>query len=210
MKIYAISGLGADERVFDFLKLDAELIPLVWITPHKNESLASYTNRFSEKINTTEPYIILGLSFGGLVANEMSQMLKPKATILISSIETKNEIPLLYRIIGKTKLLNLTPKFVLKTSNILVTYMFGTKKKKLLKDIIEDSNVDFSKWAVLQLVSWQNETRLDNVLKISGSNDKLLPATKNAIIIENGEHFMVVDKAEEISIIINNFLKKKN
>lgn len=208
MKIYAISGLGADERVFDYLRLDVEIIPILWITPLKSESIQSYALRLSKKIDTSEDFIILGLSFGGLVANEISKILKPKATILISTIEVKSEIPLLYRFIGNTKVLNLIPKFILRTSNIFITYLFGTKEKKLLKEIIEDSNVTFSKWAVLQLVSWQNETRLKNCLKIHGSKDKLLPAPKDAVIIENGEHFMIVDYAEEVSRVINDFVKE--
>ncbi len=39
MILYAISGLAADKRVFDFLKLDCKLIPLDWIKPFKNEAL---------------------------------------------------------------------------------------------------------------------------------------------------------------------------
>ena len=76
-----------------------------------------------------------------------------------------------------------------------MTYLFGTKKKKLLKDIIADSDVSFSKWAVLELINWKNTTRIKNCLKISGSNDKLLPASQDAISIKNGEHFMIVDRA---------------
>ena len=73
MKLYAISGLGADQRVYQYLNIDYELIHLDWIRPIKNEGITDYTMRLSQGINTSEPFGIIGLSFGGLVAIEMSK-----------------------------------------------------------------------------------------------------------------------------------------
>ncbi|MGB0884968.1 MAG: hypothetical protein ACPGR5_00935 [Chitinophagales bacterium] len=207
MKIYAISGLGADERVFKFLDLNYKIIPLNWVDNYKNESIESYSKRLAEKINTEEEFAILGLSFGGLIATEMNKFLNPKTTILISSIETKNELPLIYKVGGKLNFTKLIPDNLLTKSNQFVEFLFGTKKKKLLNNIITESNPIFSKWALNALLTWQNTTRIKNVLKISGSKDKLFPPSKNAIIIEKGTHFMIVDKAQEVSKLINNYFK---
>ncbi|MGB1018039.1 MAG: hypothetical protein ACPGVH_03130 [Chitinophagales bacterium] len=207
MKIYAISGLGADERVFKFLDLNYKIIPLNWVDNYKNESIESYSKRLAEKINTEEEFAILGLSFGGLIATEMNKFLNPKTTILISSIETKNELPLIYKVGGKLNFTKLIPDNLLTKSNQFVEFLFGTKKKKLLNNIITESNPIFSKWALNALLTWQNTTRIKNVLKISGSKDKLFPPSKNALIIEKGTHFMIVDKAQEVSKLINNYFK---
>ena len=88
MKIYCFSGLGADERVFAFLKLNPpyELIPVIWIKPLEGEVLEEYSKRISENIETKNPFGILGVSFGGVVAQEVSKIVKPKFTLLISSI----------------------------------------------------------------------------------------------------------------------------
>lgn len=59
MKIYTISGLGADQRVFQELKLDYELVPLNWISPIRNESIQSYASRLAENIDVTEEYMVL-------------------------------------------------------------------------------------------------------------------------------------------------------
>lgn len=85
MTLYAISGLGADERVFQYLKLEHELIPIPWLTPENGEPIEWYAKRMAAKINTEEEFVILGVSFGGLVAVEMSKILKPTITVLISS-----------------------------------------------------------------------------------------------------------------------------
>lgn len=44
MKIYA-SGLGADERVFKYLTINYELIPVKWFTPKHKETIQAYSKK---------------------------------------------------------------------------------------------------------------------------------------------------------------------
>ena len=211
MKLYGISGLGADKRVFEYLTLDCTLIPIEWIKPLKNETIENYSIRFSKSINREEDFGIMGVSFGGLIAVEISKRLNPKLTILISSVETKKELRTIYRIIGKTRLLKIIPQFLFDPPRIIANWIFGAKKKKLLNQILDDTDLKFAKWAVNELTNWKNNEKLSNpILKIGGANDKLIPPKKdeNQKLIDEGEHFMIVDKADEISRIINNEIKK--
>ena len=211
MKLYGISGLGADKRVFEYLDLDCKLIPIEWIEPLKNETIESYSIRISKSINREEDFGIMGVSFGGLVAVEISKRLNPKLTILISSAETRLELRLIYRIIGKTKILKLIPQFLFDPPRIIAYWIFGAVNKKLLNQILNDTDLYFAKWAVNQLTNWSNIERLSNpVLKIGGTHDKLIPPNKNQRLIEKGEHFMIVDRADEISQIINEIIRKTN
>ena len=209
MKLYSISGLGADERVFQYLKLDHELIPIPWLTPEISEPIEVYAKRMAEKINTAEEFGILGVSYGGLVAVEMSKILKPKITILISSAETKEGLRGVYKLMGKTNLATLIPSKLFDIPRGIAKFLFGTEETKLLNNILDDTDNAFTKWAVNELTNWKNKKKLNNCLKIHGTKDKLIPAPKdeNTILIENGEHFMIVDKANDISKIINNKLK---
>jgi len=68
MKLYQIGGLGADERVFKYLKLNCETQTLKWIDPIKSEDLKSYSKRLLSQIDQTEDFGILGVIFGGIVA----------------------------------------------------------------------------------------------------------------------------------------------
>ena len=76
--------------------------------------------------------------------------------------------------------------------------------------ILDDTDLKFAKWAVGQLISWKNEDRLENVIKIHGTKDKLIPLKSkiNTEIIKDDQHFMIVDKAQEISDIINKEITK--
>ncbi len=210
MKVYGISGLGADKRVFDFLNLDFEFIPIDWITPTKNETIEAYSKRLSSVIDTNEDFCLLGVSFGGLIATEIAKFLKPKQTILISSAHTKDELRAVYLLLGKTKLIKFIPVFLFNPPRFIAKYLFGAKNSKLLNQILDDTDVSFVKWAVHELLNWKNTIQLPNVLKINGTYDKMIPpkGNSNMKLIIKGEHFMIVDRAKEISEIINDEMKK--
>lgn len=209
MKLYGISGLGADKRVFDYLTLNCEFIPVEWIKPKRKESIEEYSLRLSTVIDKKEEFGILGVSFGGLVATEISKILKPKLTILISSAETRKELRLLFRGIGKLGLINRLPARMFNPPRRIANFLFGTSKKELLNQILNDTDLNFARWAVNKLVTWKNEKKLVGCFKIHGTKDKLIPPRKtyNMILIEGGEHFMIVDRADEISKIINEKIK---
>lgn len=210
MKIFGISGLGADKRVFKYLTLEHELIPVEWIKVKTKETIIEYSKRLIEEfeIGNNEEFGILGVSFGGLIATEISKLTKPKFTILISSVETKNELSEIIKFIGKSNLIEIIPEKLFNPPKKIAHFMFGTKNKELLNSILEDTDLNFTKWAIRELMNWNNESNLSNLIKIGGTKDKLLPPKgNNTILIENGEHFMIVDRAKEISSIINEKIK---
>lgn len=210
MKIFAISGLGADKRAFEYLTLEHELVFVEWLTPKDKESIVGYSKRLVEKygIENENDFGVLGVSFGGLIATEISKLTKPKLTLLISSVATKDELSWQLRLVGKSRLLALVPKKLLNPPRAIAHFIFGTDKKELLNSILDDTDLNFTKWAIRELMNWKNQTRLTNLIKIGGSKDKLLPPKgENTILIAQGGHFMIVDKAEEISKIINEKIK---
>lgn len=210
MKIFAISGLGADKRVFKYLTLEYDLIPIEWIKPKKKEPIIEYSKRLIREygIENEQEFGILGVSFGGLIATEISKLTKPKFTILISSVETRTELSGIIKLVGKLKLIELIPEKLLNPPKALAHFMFGTEKKELLNSILADTDLNFTKWAIRELMNWKNQSRLPNLIKISGTKDKLLPPKgENIILIDKGEHFMIVDNAEKISEVINGKIK---
>lgn len=206
MNIYAISGLGADERVFENLEISSKLIHLNWIKPLDNERIEDYAKRLSEPINTEEPFVILGLSFGGMIASEMNKFLNPQKTILISSCATKSELPSIFLKFGKLDLLKHFSNISMKPPITIANIAFGAKDKNMLDAILKDSDEDFLHWAVEKIVTWENEVYPNNTIQICGTKDKTLPPKEkpnSTHFVEKGEHFMIYDKAEEVSKIIN-------
>lgn len=211
MKIFAISGLGADERVFKYLNLNYEIIVINWITPFKKEKIGDYAKRLIKNTDISKNDCVLGVNFGGLVAVEISKFVKPKCTILISSVEIITDLRLIYRFFGKTEIMKLIPKRILNPPIIIANYIFGAKNKELLQQILNDTDLNFAKWTINELICWKNTQKIENCLKINENKDKLIPNKRNktSFIIKNGEHFMIVDKSDKISRIINNWIKQQ-
>ena len=76
MNLYFISGLGAEKRIFQNLVLPEvfKIHYIEWVAVSENETMESYCRRLSTQINQQEPFSIVGLSFGGVIAIEMSKV----------------------------------------------------------------------------------------------------------------------------------------
>ena len=207
MIAYCISGLGADERVFTGLQLKYEIVPIHWRIPLPKESMEQYCQRLTAQIDTTTPFFLIGVSFGGMIACELNRYVTPLQTIIISSAAQASELPFLYKVMGKIKLANWLPEFMLFPPVFVLNYLFGVKtpaNKKLLKQISEDTDPVFARWAIDQITHWKHHSLPDRLIRIHGDKDKVLSYyTPETHLIKGGEHFMIVDRAEEISAIIN-------
>jgi pimeloyl-ACP methyl ester carboxylesterase len=209
--IYLISGLGADARVFQKLDLEGYKTKTIeWIAPLKGESLKEYAFRISGQIETNKP-ILVGVSFGGMLAVEISKIIDCQKVILISSAKRKHEIPLLYRLFGRLRLHRLIPISILKHANVLTYWLFGMKtkiEKDLLKSILKDTDPVFLKWAMNAIIQWENQEIPEALVHLHGDADRILPVwniRRADFIISGGGHLMIYSKAEEI----NQLLKKQ-
>jgi pimeloyl-ACP methyl ester carboxylesterase len=204
-ELYLLSGLGADRRVFDFIKLPGfNLNHVAWVEPFAHESLGDYAKRLLMQIPTKRP-ILIGMSFGGMIAIEIGKLIETERIILISSAKTVSDIPLSFRTIGRLGFYKLIPPKYLKSVNPGTHWMFGAKtkeEKELLTKILKDTDEIFLEWAITRIATWRNVTVLKNVIHIHGTNDRILPLTSADYIIPNGGHFMIVNKADELSRII--------
>ena len=212
--VYLISGLGADQRVFQKLQFEPQwnIIHIKWIKPLKNESIQQYSLRLSNQIDTSQPFSIIGLSFGGSIAQEMAKTLKPQQIILISSLSKGAQISPFNK--GLIKFLLASPFAgpILKTPIGLTYKYFGvhtTDEKLLLKSILKDTDTHFLKWAMRCLLNWDQKSRTPDSFQIHGTADRLIPAilVDPDLWIQDGEHLMIYSHAAEISPVINKQLK---
>ena len=197
-----------DERIFSELTLDFELTPLKWIEPKPKESIRNYATRFAEQIDPTVPFSIIGISFGGIMAIELNKIINPSKILLISSASSKSDIPLIFRILGQAGFLKLVPDFLMKPPSFIANWFFGVSEpehKQILKQIMANTDVDFLRWATNAIAKWDNSQNATNTVRIHGSSDRLLNYSKkeDVIVIPNAGHFMIVNRADELSKVIN-------
>ncbi|RYD51785.1 MAG: alpha/beta hydrolase [Sphingobacteriales bacterium] len=208
--IYVLSGLGADERVFQKLHFGVPVTFVKWEVPEQAESIQAYAARIAANIPVTRP-ILVGLSFGGVVAIEIAKHIPVEKLMLIASVKTREELPFYYRLIGLLNLHRLVPATLLKPSNRITNWAFGAESiadKKLLKQILADTSPQFLKWAINQLLHWKNHIVPPNVLHIHGTSDRILPiaSVDCDFVIEGGGHLMTLTKPEALSELLRQHL----
>ena len=212
--IYMLSGLGADSQAFQNLHLPGyKLIYINWIPPEKAESMAHYASRLKSQITTPDP-IIIGLSFGGMIAVEIAKQIPVRKLVLISSAKTKHDLATgSFFLFKNLRLYKIIPGSLLRKTNFMVNSLFGVKSekdKKALAEILSINDPHFFRWAMDNILNWQNETIPPHLIQIHGTADKIIPyaAVKADYSIKGGGHFMVLSHADTISTIILDYLRK--
>ena len=203
MNLYFISGLGADEKAFARINLKGVTITHVnWVEHSSNDSISTYAKKLISQIDTSKPYLIVALSFGGIIAQELNTFIKPEKTIIISSVTHQKQFPWFYQI-GKI-VVPLTPNFIFRKTNAFINYLFGAKGKnaKVLANIMEANDPLFVKWCVVQLLKWKKTTDTSNLISIHGTNDKIIPYHECDYTIQDGSHFMVYSQAKDVQTIL--------
>lgn len=210
MKIYQVSGLGANQNAFKYLKFDVEheVIYLPWLQPESHETLEHYAQRMAENIQTDEDFILMGLSFGGLVVQEMNRFLDPKLNVLISTVKSRSELPSFMRLSATTRAHKLIPPSFLSSDKGL-SYAFFRKlyssKMPDLQEFFDYRDPEYLTWSIDQIVNWKNHVDLKPFVHIHGDKDIVFPISniQDAVKIEGGNHLMVLHKARKISELIN-------
>jgi pimeloyl-ACP methyl ester carboxylesterase len=212
--VYLISGIGADKRAFDNLRIEAEqIVHINWLKPEEGDDLRSYCSKLIEStsFDLSRKIVLIGVSFGGIIAQEIAKRIECEKIIIISSVKNCDELPASFRLLQKSKFLKMVPAKLFKYLNsFFASYYFsieGGYEKKLLKAIIEDIDPFFMKWAIHQMCSWNNNIVHQNILHIHGASDRVFPIENisNAETLSGG-HFMIVNKADEVSSLINSQL----
>lgn len=212
MNVYFIPGLGADKRVFRHIQLPPgfNLQHIDWLRPEPRETLPHYAHRLADQIPGQDPWALVGLSFGGMLATEISKLLHPAKTILIASVSSPDQLPYYFRWSLKFRLHERLPIGIFKHASI-AKRIFTTETsedKELLRRIIIESDPQFLRWAMGAILNWQTEGDPPKVYHIHGTGDRLLPVkyTYPTHLIRGGGHLMVMNRAAEINCLLAEIL----
>jgi esterase/lipase len=194
-------GLAASSSIFEKIKLPEDIFEihlLDWIMPKKLESLKEYAERMSKLIKHDRA-VLIGVSFGGILVQEMAQFLELRKLIIISSVKSNKELPSRMKIAKTTKAYKLIPTSLLSNVEALTKYAFGTMIKerlKMYKKYLTMHDKDYLDWAIEQVVCWERTIVDENVVHIHGDNDSVFPVQniKNFINVKAGTHIMIINR----------------
>ena len=199
--VYLMPGLAASSAIFERIQLDEaifEIHLLEWEIPNQRETLLSYAKRMASRIEK-ENVVLVGVSFGGVLVQEMAAFLKVRKLIIISSVKTNLEVPLRMKIIKSTKAYKLVPTTLLQNIEILNNFSFGNaiqQRLKLYEKYLSVRNKTYLDWAIEQMVLWDRTKPDKSVIQIHGDADEVFPIKniKDCIIVKGGTHIMILSK----------------
>jgi len=207
MQVFFLSGLGADKRLFEFLNLSfCDPVFIDWIQPEQNETLKDYALRIKKEL-IPDSAIVVGLSFGGMLATEIAKNNSSVKAILISSAKTIYELPPYYKSGKFIRLHYWVADEIQKRFMIKMKWLFGihsVPSTQIYKEMIGDCNPDFNRWAIDAILDWKNIQVPENIIHIHGTHDKVLPYkyVQCNYTVNKGEHLMILEQANIISDIL--------
>lgn len=199
--VYFMPGLAASPTIFEYINLPPETFEvylLEWVLPNGNESLKSYAKRMAEKVIHYDA-VLIGVSFGGVLVQEMKQFLNPRKVIIISSVRCNLELPNRMKIAKSTKAYKLLPTGLMQDVELLTKYAFGDmlkKKLKLYEKYLHMRNKSYLDWAIEQMICWKRIKIDPEIIHIHGDADEVFPAKniKQFINVKGGTHSMILNK----------------
>jgi len=207
-------GMSANSLIFEKIKFPSHfsLHYLNWISPKIEESLENYAKRFSALIMHDDP-VLIGVSFGGVLVQEISKIIKVKKLIIISSVKSNKELPSHMRFGKATKSYKLLPIKWINDFESLISFVLGPKIKRrveLYRKYLSVRDQNYLSWSIRELIEWKQDKPLKDVIHIHGSNDLIFPKIflKDFIELPKGDHAMILKRANWINKKIPEIIMK--
>ena len=199
--VYFMPGMAANPKIFENIQLDPtvfELHYLSWDLPNKNESLQSYASRIAQRITHKNP-ILLGVSFGGILVQEIAKIIVVRKIIIVSSVKSTQELPKKMIFAKHTKIHKLIPTQLVTNMELVAKFALGDfmqKRIHLYEKYLSVSDPYYIDWSIDQIVNWEQAKAIPNTIHIQGTLDTVFPVDyiKDFIPIPKGTHSMIIYK----------------
>jgi hypothetical protein len=199
--VYFMPGLAASATIFERIVLPEDIFEmhlLEWEIPIGNEPLLEYAERMTKKIKHENP-ILIGVSFGGILVQEMSKFIDVRKVIIISSVKSNLEFPRRFKVAKATKAYKLIPLSLILNLENLAKFSFGEKinhRLKLYEKFLSVRDIGYLEWAVEKVILWDRTVVDEEVVHIHGDMDDVFPIKyiTDCIEVKGGTHVMILNK----------------
>ncbi|MBC5841280.1 alpha/beta hydrolase [Flavobacterium sp. F-380] len=199
--VYFMPGLAASSAIFERIELPEEAFEihlLEWEIPLPQESLSDYAKRIADKITHKMP-VLIGVSFGGILVQEIAVHIKARKVIIISSVRSNLEFPRRLKLAKTTKAYKLIPMTLILNLENLAKFSFGEKinqRLKLYEKFLSVRDIGYLEWAVEKVILWDRTEIDESVVHIHGDLDDVFPIKniKNCIVVKGATHILILSK----------------
>jgi len=199
--VYLMPGMAASPLIFENIKLPESQFKihyLEWFLPKENEQLCDYALRMTKKIQHNNP-VLLGVSFGGILVQEMCKHIAVNKLIIVSSVKSKNELPLKMQLAKSTGAYKLVPTQLASKIEVFEKYAFGktmAKRLELYRKYLSVNDSKYLSWSIKEVVCWEQEKPAMEIVHIHGDKDPVFPIKyiKDCTVVKGGTHIAIINK----------------
>ena len=201
IQVYMMPGMAANGRIFKNIILPEEHFEvhlLEWFVPEKGMTIEEYAVKMNTLVRHDNP-VLVGVSFGGMLVQEMAKHRPVRKVIIISSVKLRSEMPRRLIFAKYIRIHKLLPTGLVNNLDLLAKYAFGeivTQRLELYREYLEVRDKYYLDWAIWQIVNWPQNAYDPEIIHIHGDKDAVFPMQyiKNCITVKNGTHTMIIHR----------------
>lgn len=217
--LIVLPGLGADGTLFAQQRKafgDEAIVVPEWVEPYDDEPLHLYAKRFAERLGPTLPskYALGGVSFGGMVAQELLRFLDPKpaVTLLISSARSTDAVPTWAQLTGKFA--GLAPESAMTVFQQVASMPFAKlnggddEAVSIFAGMAKRHDPALFRWSIGQVAEWQGPPSPEKlgpdappIYAIHGEKDPVLRCEPKRAdrVVPDGKHLIMLTHAKSVN-----------
>lgn len=194
-----LPGLSGDPRVFEPQRVAfANLVVPRWISPEPYESLCEFARRMASHLDPG-PCVIGGVSFGGIVALEMTRFLDARACILVATVRSRSGLPLALRVASPV-VSRASDRTLHRAMNVA-----SASGIQCVKEKGDDRDASrFRAWALRALARWRPAEPSCILRQIHGERDRTFRARASGadVILPGAGHLLTRTHAAAVNAFI--------
>ena len=174
--------------------------------PQRGEHFHHYVERMAEEIDESEPFGLLGYSFGGIIVQEINQIKPAVKTVILGSIKSDKEKSKLIRAGEITHIPRYLPESLFNEKSTVayafLRKLFDPKNPRLLQ-YFRVKDPYYLKWSIEKISEWKFEEK-PNVIQILGDRDIVfqIKYSKPDYVIPGRTHLFPATKHRQVSEIL--------
>ena len=203
MTIYLLPGVGCDKRLFSRIELPGhEVKVLEWPPFPKGCTLEELAATMRSGVDAGQPHVLGGVSMGGMVAQELALLTKPKKVILISTWTRPKEWPWhvhVAKVLGLSWMIgSLTMRATWPLKRILGKRPLDIDR--LLWEMAMQQGAGKIRRGLEAVLRWKGGRWKGPVVRTHGDADHVIPLRFPVDhVVHGGPHIMVLTRAAEVS-----------
>ncbi|OIQ22132.1 MAG: alpha/beta hydrolase [Flavobacterium sp. MedPE-SWcel] len=200
--VYFMPGLAASPIIFENIKLPEdkfEMFFLEWLLPELDEPLKDYAKRIAKNVKHENP-VLIGVSFGGVLVQEVAKVIPTSKVIIVSSAKCNTEFPKRMRFAKLVHAYNIFPTALIEKAGWFTRFSRGNsfiaRKLRLYEKYLSVRDRRYLQWAFKTIILWDRTKPDPGVIHIHGDADGVFPTQylRDYITLKGGTHIMIINR----------------